>query len=169
MPSHNHPELEDAKYVVFVDGSRRYVDCSEAVTTLVGYDRSELLHLKIDDLSFNTLCVTDLFEKYQRNGKQDGEYILKHKDGTPVLVRYKAWAFDDGCHAATWEPAEEWEQLYISALLERNPATMRNKANAALSAIKRHQIRAGAQRPESFQKLRAASEALWSLLTEQTA
>jgi PAS domain-containing protein len=160
-----HPELADAKYFVFVDGTRRYIDCSEAATMLVGYDRAELLNLKIDDLSFNTLCVTDLFEKYQRNRQQDGEYILKHKDGTPVLVRYEAWAFDDGCHAATWEPAEEWEQLYIAALLDSSPTGVRHKATAALSAIKQHQTRAGAQRPETFQKLRAASEALWSLLT----
>ncbi|HET6143423.1 MAG TPA: PAS domain-containing protein [Candidatus Acidoferrales bacterium] len=169
MNPHAHSELKDAKYVVFVDGSRRYIDCTADVTNLVGYERSELLKLKIDDLSFNAPCVSELFEKYRRYGHQNGEYILKHKDGTPVLVHYKAWVFDDGCHAAAWEPAEEWEQLYLASLLEENPIKLRNKANAAPSAIRRHRRCAAGQRPELFQKLRAATEALCSLLTEEDA
>jgi hypothetical protein len=55
MREHLHPEL--AKYVVFVNSARRYTDCSDDVPKLVGYDRTELLNMKIDDLSYDSLST----------------------------------------------------------------------------------------------------------------
>jgi PAS domain-containing protein len=162
---HLHPELQTAKYVVFVDASGRYTDCSDEVSELVGYNRSELLNLKIADLSFDKSRVPPLFEKYKREGIQNGEYILRHQNGTPLLIRYNAWVFDDGCHAAAWQPAEEWEQLFFSALIETDPILLRDKINVALRAIQKRQLTFGVvEGTDIRQKLSDASEALRTLL-----
>jgi PAS domain-containing protein len=166
MREHRHPELQAAKYVVFVNSGRRYTDCSDDVCTLVGYARSEILTMTIADLSFDKISVSPLFEKYQREARQNGEFILRHKNGTPILIHYNAWVFDDGCHAAAWEPAEDWEQLYLAALLETHPSTLREKVNAALSAIQKHQQSGGVvETPNIRQKLADAREALRTLLS----
>lgn len=166
MRDHYHPELEAARYVVFVNAARCYTDCSDEVSMLVGYNRLEILNMNIDDLSFDKISVSPLFEKYERKARQNGEYILRHKSGTPILIHYNAWVFDDGCRAAAWEPAEDWEQLYLAALLETHPSTLRDKANAALSAIQQRQLLFGvAESANIRQKLADAREALRTLLS----
>src|ERR1700685_527839 len=162
MRDHFHPELENAKFVVFIDATGCYTDCSDDVATLVGYDRSEILNKNIDDLSFDKVSMPPLFERYKRDRQQDGEYLLQHKEGTPILIRYNAWVFDDGCLAATWEPAEQWEQLYLAALIETHPDTLREKARLALDAIRKRQSTAtdGGESPETVQKLQDAGDAL---------
>ena len=166
MRDHFHPEIQAAKYVVFVNPGRRYTDCSDDVCKLVGYARSEMLAMNIDDLSFDKYSVSPLFEKYQREARQHGEFILRHKNGTPILIHYNAWVFDDGCHAAAWEPAEDWEQMYLAALLETHPNALREKVNAALSAIQTRETSSGvAETMDARQKLLDARQALRTLLS----
>lgn len=135
MLSHEHREVEDAKYVVFVDSSRRYVDCSAAVSDLLGYTPEEILQKTIDDISYDGK-VQELFERYLENREQTGEYILQHKDRTPVPIHYKAFVFDDGCKAAVWEPIRDWREPYFAALLEVNAQKQRVKIEQALAAIR---------------------------------
>jgi PAS domain-containing protein len=165
MRNHQHPELQAEKYVVFVNASRRYTDCSDDVCELVGYDRSEILNKTIDDLSFEKSSVSPLFEKYVREGLQNGDYILRHKTGKPVLIKYRAWVFADNCHAAAWNPAEEWEQLYLDALLELKLDELRNKVNLALSAIRKFQLTVDGNDSKVRQKLRDAESALRRLVS----
>jgi PAS domain S-box-containing protein len=102
---HTHPELE-ADRVVFVDATRRYVDASQKACDLIGYRRGELLGKRIDDISAaDSKEVQEKFESYVKDGAQDGVFVLKHKDGHPVPVFYKALVLPDGCLAAKWEPA----------------------------------------------------------------
>jgi PAS domain-containing protein len=164
MLNHQHPELQAERYVVFVDSTRRYLDCSEGVCELLGYDRSEILTKIIDDLSFDKTSVPPLFEKYVREGLQSGEYILRHKSGAPVLISYRAWVFADRCHAAAWNPAEEWEQLYLAALLELHLDELVRKVNLALSAIKKRHSSVNGSNSGILQKLRDAESALRTLL-----
>ena len=165
MREHQHPELQTEKYIVFVDASRRYTDCSNDVCDLVGYDRSEILNKTIDDLSFDKTSVSHLFEKYVREGLQDGEYILRHKTGKPVLIKYRPWVFDDGCHAAVWNPAEQWEQLYLDAIIELKLDALRNKVNLALSAIRQRKFAVNGDDPKIHQKLLDAESALRRLVS----
>jgi PAS domain S-box-containing protein len=166
MREHLHSEVQSARYVVFVDADRRYTDCSDGVIELLGYDRSELLDMKIDDLSFDTSCVPNLFEKYRQERLQNGEFLLRHKNGTPILIHYDSWVFEDGCHAAAWNPAEEWEQLYLAALIEINSDKLKDKARIAMTAIRKRQSTSGAgENPDILQRLRDADEAVRSLLS----
>jgi hypothetical protein len=93
------------------------VDCSDSVAVLLGYERRELLQKSIDDISCHSDDVNQLFKRYLDAGRLAGEYVLMAKDHTPVLIRYKAFAFSDGCLAAMWEPIHDWGELYMAALL----------------------------------------------------
>ena len=136
MLAHAHLELKDAKYVVFVDASRRYVDCSDGVCELLGYSREEMLEKRIEDISYDVGQVPRLFAEYVEAGTQQGEYVLQRKDRTPLPVRYQAFVFGDGCHAAVWEPVRGWKEPYLAALLEGDPRKQRIHIENALSAIR---------------------------------
>ena len=142
MMNHYHPELENARYVAFVDDSRKYVDCSEGVCELLGYSRRELLRRRIDDISYDVAVVGPLFSKFLRQGALEGEFILQSKAKSPVFIRYKAFVFEDGCKAAIWEPVRDWREAYLTALNETNSAKLRPKLDAARTAIQAARLKA---------------------------
>ena len=47
MLSHRHPEVDGAEFVVFTDPSRRYVDCTDGVCRLLGYQWSRGLWVTV--------------------------------------------------------------------------------------------------------------------------
>ena len=112
LRSHSHPEL-NSEYVIFASPSRRYLDCSDGVCKLLGYSRLEILEKSIDDLSYHPERTAEIFEKYLKRGQQDGEYVLRHKSGRPVPIRYVAHIFPDGCIAAVWDPilGQHWKTI----------------------------------------------------------
>lgn len=124
---------------MFADGNRRYLDFSDEVCGLLGYSRTEILSMTIDEISYAKAEVAPLFQSYLREGLQEGDFILRHKLGAPVLIRYRAWVFADGCLAATWQPAEDWEQRYVEALLEVRPNQSQAKVAVAIKAIRERQ------------------------------
>jgi len=136
MLSHAHPELRDSEYVVFVDSGRRYLDCSPGVHRLLGYSPAELFHMTIDDVSYQG-GTQEMFEQFLTQGSLEGDYVLRHKDGSPVPIRYRALVFPDGCKAATWEPINDWRNLYFAALLEVDPIKLKERIEVALAAIQR--------------------------------
>jgi PAS domain-containing protein len=165
--SHRHPEVEDAEFVVFTDSSRRYVDCTEGVCRLLGYERSELLVRTIENVSFHDDEVSKLFAEYLQRGRMDGEYVLRHKSGAPVPIRYRAYVFSDGCTAAVWEPLKSWREVYLAALVEIDPAKLKRKVEVALQAVERRaqELKNSSAAPTSeVQSLRDAASALKSLM-----
>ena len=165
--SHSHPEVEGAEFVVFTDLARRYLDCTDGVCRLLGYQRSEMLARNIENVSFHDREVSKLFAEYLRRGKMDGEYVLRHKDGNPIPIRYRAFVFADGCTAAVWEPIKDWRELYLSALVEINPAELKHKAEMAFLAVQRRmqELKGIPATPLSEQhSLRDAASALQSLM-----
>jgi PAS domain S-box-containing protein len=164
---HGHPELHDAEYVVFADSARRYTDASDGACRLVGYSREEFLRLSIEDVSFHDDEVSRLFSEYLKRGEQQGEYVLRHKSGTPVPIRYRALLFPDGCSAAIWEPIKDWRELYLAALVEVDSKKLKSKLDAALQAVQQRtrELTAISSAPNSeLQALRDASSALQTLL-----
>jgi PAS domain-containing protein len=101
---HVHPEFEGDR-VVFVDQDRRYIDATSKACELIGYERAELLGKRIDDVSApDSEIVRKKFDEYVQDQKQDGVFVLKHKNGQQVPIHYRALVFPDGCMAAQWEP-----------------------------------------------------------------
>jgi len=103
--SHSHREL-DGRNVAFVDEQRRYLDVTDGVCELLGYTRSELLTMRIDDVTAPVMRseAANLFQQYLADGLQHGEYVLLHRNGTEVPIDYIARVFPDGCMVARWEP-----------------------------------------------------------------
>jgi PAS domain-containing protein len=135
--NHSHPELAGAEYVVFADSSRRYRDCSEGVSPLLGYTRAEMLEMTVDEVSLHNKEVPKLFGLYLRQGRMEGEYVLRDKTGTPIPIRYRAFVFPDGRNDATWEPIKDRRALYLGALLElgSDPSKLRQRIDIALTAV----------------------------------
>ena len=164
---HHHPEVEGAEFAVFTDASRRYVDCTDGVCRLLGYERSELLARTIDSVSFQDDEVSKLFAEYLQRGRMEGEYVLRHKSGAPVPIRYRAFVFSDGCTAAIWEPLKNWRELYLAALVEIDPAILKRKVEVALQSVERRaqELKDSSAAPTSEQQaLRDAASALKSLM-----
>jgi PAS domain-containing protein len=162
--SHAHPELIGADYVVFVDSSRRYTDCSDGICMLLAYERRELLEKTIDDISYHDEEVPQLFQQYIDAGGLTGDFVLKRKDGTPLPIRYKSFVFSDGCLAARWEPIHDWRQPYLAALLEIDPAKLRHKIEIALAAIEPHLRPDASQTLQERQSIQDARSALRVLM-----
>ncbi|HXN24867.1 MAG TPA: response regulator [Candidatus Dormibacteraeota bacterium] len=136
LRSHSHPELQ-SKYVLFVDGSRHCLDCSDAVCQLIGYSRADLLEKTIDDITYQREEAPALIDLYRQRGSLEGEFILKHRNGEPVPIRYRLWQFPDHCLAATWEPLTDWKELHRAALLELDPQAHKLRVEVALLAVHR--------------------------------
>lgn len=103
---HVHPELEGDR-VVFVDQERRYVEATPKACELIGYEPTELIGKRIDDVSArDSESVQKQFERYVKEKEQEGVFVLKHKNGRTVPIRYRALVLPDGCMAAQWEPLE---------------------------------------------------------------
>lgn len=119
--SHSHPEL-DGKYIVFADEHRRYVDVTDGVCELLGYSRSEFLKMTIDDVTASVMRskTAPLFQQYLADGRLQGEYVLLHRDGREIPIKYTATVFPDGCMVASWEPEED----------KCLPATMQNSCGS---------------------------------------
>jgi CheY-like chemotaxis protein len=159
--SHSHPQL-DAKYVVFSNSSRQYLDCSDGVCELLGYTRMELTSMTIDEASYRPQRTGGIFEQYVQTGKLEGQYILRHKSGKPIFIEYRSEIFPDGCMAAVWEPVRDWKQLYQSAMLEFDRSKLRDRVETAQHAVQ-HRIRElgeGTTASPEYQQLRDALSGL---------
>ena len=120
--------------------------------------------MTIDEISYGKAEVAPLFETYLRDGLQEGDFVLRHKLGVPVLIRYRAWVFADGCLAAAWQLAEDWEQRYVEALLEVRPNQLQAKVAVAAKAIRERQSALTGRDPlETHKKLRDALSNLKSI------
>ena len=135
MSSHSHRQLQDAKYVVYFDSERQYVDCSEPVIELLGYGHRAIVKKTIDDLSYWKNDVPSLFKEFLRRGHQEGEHIVRHERGAPVPIRYHAYAFSDGCKAATIEVMGDWRARYQQVSLEADHRKVARRVDVALAAI----------------------------------
>lgn len=136
LRSHSHPELV-GDYVVFVDASRHFLDCSDSVCEFLGYSRAELFDRSIEDVGYKSNEYVKLLEQLEKTGKVQGDYILRHKSGRPLMVRTQSWIFDDGCIASAWNPVTDWRELYRVAMLEFDPAKLKNRLELALLEIHR--------------------------------
>jgi PAS domain S-box-containing protein len=85
------------EYTSLVNRNRKYVDVSDSFCKLLGYRREELIGRKCDDVTApRTNDVQTVFELFLKSGYMHGIWILMHRRGTRILVRYEAWQRPDG-------------------------------------------------------------------------
>jgi PAS domain S-box-containing protein len=91
FPLHVAPD-----YTTVVDIEHRYIQVSDSFCRLVGYGREDLIGKKYDDISApGTNDIPAVFSLFMRDGYMHGLWMLVHRTGTRILVRYDAWIRSD--------------------------------------------------------------------------
>jgi PAS domain S-box-containing protein len=94
---------------VEVDENRCYVAVNDAACDLLGYSREELLHMKIDDISFPSGAhVSSIYHHYENKKAMQGVFALQRKSGEVIRVRFQA-EIVGGRSSATWTHYEAWD------------------------------------------------------------
>lgn len=86
------PEIDEVLLVA--DDDQVYVGVSRGVTRLLGYDLTELLGSRVEDVAVPDLLATTpaQWAAFLADGRQDGVFQLRTKDGRHVSVHYQARA-----------------------------------------------------------------------------
>ena len=80
------------EFTAVVDTNRRYLDVSDSFCQLVGYRRDELIGKTYDEISASgTNDIPTVFRLFIKNGYMHGLWMLVHRRGNPILVKYEAW------------------------------------------------------------------------------
>ena len=78
--------------VLFADNTGRYIGANAAATELTGYSRRELLVSSVFDITppLDEKDVTLLWRAFLRVGRQEGEIVIRRRDGSHISGRYMA-------------------------------------------------------------------------------
>ena len=83
-------------YTTVVDQDRKYVHVSENFSELVGYKIEELIGMRYDHLTVpNTADIAMTYTLFSRLGYMHGLWMLNHRTGYRILIRYEAWLRPD--------------------------------------------------------------------------
>jgi PAS domain S-box-containing protein len=78
--------------VLFADNTGRYIGANAAAIELTGFSRRELLAASVFDITPQTdeRDVALLWRAFLRIGRQDGDIVIRRRDGSHVSGRYMA-------------------------------------------------------------------------------
>ena len=83
-------------YTAVVDRDHKYVDVSEGFCELVGYKMEELIGMPYDRLTaVDSADIPTTYRLFSRLGYMHGLWMLVHRTGYRILVRYEAWLRPD--------------------------------------------------------------------------
>jgi PAS domain S-box-containing protein len=84
-------------YLVIVDADRKFREVSESFCKLLGYRREELIGKKYDDFTAPmTNDIEIVLELFLKMRYMHGIWVLLHRKGTKIIVRYESWLRPDG-------------------------------------------------------------------------
>ena len=82
--------LDYGPVAVFVaDEDGKYLAVSTYACEMLGYDREELLALRVRDVAGNEEAAAD-FEQMKRDGIHTGVTVLRCKDGSDLTMHFRA-------------------------------------------------------------------------------
>ena len=83
-------------YTTVVDQDRKYVYVSKSFSELVGYKIEELIGTQYDHLTVpNTADIPTTYTMFSKLGYMHGLWMLNHRTGHRILIRYEAWMRPD--------------------------------------------------------------------------
>jgi len=83
-------------YLTVIDQDRKYIDVSENFCELVGYKTEELIGNRYDLVSAQDIAdIPTTFNLFLRLGYMQGLWMLAHRTGYRILIRYEAWVRPD--------------------------------------------------------------------------
>jgi PAS domain S-box-containing protein len=79
-------------YTTVVDSDRRYVWVSDNFCELLGYNSDELIGKRYDELTAPTTSdIPVTSSMFKKLGYMHGLWMLIHRTGERILIRYEAW------------------------------------------------------------------------------
>ena len=88
--------MDTATVAVFVaDESGNYLAVNAYACSLLGYEREELLALRVTEVAVNDGAGDD-FEELVRKGSHTGRAVLRHRDGRDLPVHFRGSATTAG-------------------------------------------------------------------------
>jgi PAS domain S-box-containing protein len=78
--------------VLFADNTGRYIGANAAANELTGFSRPELLAASVFDITppVDEKDVALLWRAFLRIGRQEGDVVIRRRDGTQIAGRYLA-------------------------------------------------------------------------------
>jgi PAS domain S-box-containing protein len=139
--------FESARDAILVtDGDGRYIDANHAATELLGYERAELLSMRVADLVAQQREWTeDEFRRFLDEGRWTGEIELRRKDGSVVEVEATAGRVDGA-----------GGPIHVSTLRD---LTDRNRARQERAELLAREREARGQAEAARQRVRLVSDA----------
>ena len=84
------------EYTNIVDQDRRFVRVSDSFCQLLGYKSHELLGKRYDEITApKTSDIPTIFRLFKKLGYMQGLWMLVHRTGERILVRYESWLRPD--------------------------------------------------------------------------
>jgi PAS domain S-box-containing protein len=79
-------------YTTVVDSDRRYVRVSDSFCELLGYKSEELIGKRYDEVTApGTSDIPTTFSMFKALGRMQGFWMLVHRTGKRIMIRYEAW------------------------------------------------------------------------------
>jgi PAS domain S-box-containing protein len=92
------------EYVTVVNSRRRFVEVSPAFCKLLGYTQEELVGKSYDEVTVpRTNNIPLVLEMFLKVGYMSGIWVLSHRGGTKLFVRYESVIRKDGLFESQME------------------------------------------------------------------
>ena len=103
-PARDHSVRVQPEYVTVVNSRRRFVEVSPAFCKLLGYTQDELIGKSYDDVTVpRTNNIPMVLEMFLQVGHMSGIWVLAHRSGTKLFVRYESVIRKDGLFESQME------------------------------------------------------------------
>ena len=81
-----------SRYTTVIDNDRKYVEVSDSFCELLGYNSEELIGKRYDEITAPKTCdIPAIFNLFERLGYMQGLWMLVHRTGQRILIRYESW------------------------------------------------------------------------------
>jgi PAS domain S-box-containing protein len=103
-PVRDHSARVQPEFVTVVNSRRRYVEVSPTFCKLLGYTQDELLGKTYDEITApRTNNIPMVLEMFLKVGYMSGIWVLSHRGGTKLFVRYESVIRKDGLFESQME------------------------------------------------------------------
>jgi len=84
------------EYTALINLDRKYIDVSDTFCHLLGRSRQELIGHQFDEVTApNSVDIQAIYDAFLYAGYSHGLWLLLHRTGTRILVRYDAVLSED--------------------------------------------------------------------------
>lgn len=99
-----HHTTVQPDYVTVVNQRRQFVEVSPAFCKLLGYSQEELVGRTYDELTVpRTNDIPIVLKLFLQAGYMHGIWVLAHRSGTKLFVRYESFIRADGLYESHLE------------------------------------------------------------------